>query len=30
MVSEGLLTPAGDSPRTFERAEVMALRLSGG
>lgn len=30
MVEEGLLSPAAESPRTFRRSEVLALRQSGG
>jgi hypothetical protein len=30
MVADGMLVPVRDSPRSFRRVEVQALRLSGG
>ena len=30
MVSDGMLTPVDESPRTFRRSEVQALRQLGG
>jgi len=30
MVDEGMISPVGESPRTFRRSELYALRESGG